>query len=137
MQRTPCSQSGFSLIEVIIAMAILAIGITGVMRFFRTGLQQAQIAQERSVAAELADDRLGRVRMAGARGLLQNRGTILSSGVFNNIATAGNAYTFYDGVLTSVHPMAGAVDTFLQRVTFAVEMFDGRREMFVTYVTDY
>jgi type IV pilus modification protein PilV len=134
--------NGFSLVEVIVAMAILGIGILAFMKFFPLGLRNVQIAQERSVASELANDRMGRIQMAGPR-LLEQAGVF--SNTFNmttitQATTIYDSYVFgnevYEGFTTNIQPMTGAHETGLKRVTFAVEMPDGRRETYVTYITD-
>ncbi len=130
-------KDGFSLVEVIVAMAILGIGILAFMRFFPLGLRNVQIAQERSAASELANDRVGRIQMAGPR---QLELTGVYGDLFNltNIQQAEAAYGNYvfEGFTTTVQPMTGSGETGLKRVTFAVELPDGRRETFVTYISD-
>jgi prepilin-type N-terminal cleavage/methylation domain-containing protein len=129
-------RGGFSLVEVIVALVVLGVGLLAFMRFFPLGLRQAQIAQERSVAAELANDRMAQIQMAGARSLMATGGDPLW--FLSNIQAATAAYDTYidERLSTSVQPMAGIRDTGLQRVTFSVQMPDGRRETYVTYVTD-
>jgi prepilin-type N-terminal cleavage/methylation domain-containing protein len=128
---------GFSLVEVIVALAILGIGILAFMRFFPLGLRNVQIAQERSAASELANDRLGRIQMAGPR-QLELTGVFGSSYNLTNIIAAEAAYGNYvfEGFTTSVQAMPGSSQHGLKRVTFAVELPDGRRETFVTYISD-
>jgi prepilin-type N-terminal cleavage/methylation domain-containing protein len=130
-------RGGFSLVEVIVALVVLGVGLLAFMRFFPLGLRQAQVAQERSVASEVANDRMARIQMAGSRNLIANG---VNSPWFNlnTIGAAGAAYSQYvgDGFTTTVQPMTGMRDTGLQRVTFSVQMPDGRRETYVTYVTD-
>ncbi|MFA6243044.1 MAG: prepilin-type N-terminal cleavage/methylation domain-containing protein [Candidatus Hydrogenedentales bacterium] len=129
---------GFSLVEVLVSMAVLAVGIVAVTRLFPQGLRATRVAQERTIAAELADSNLARMRMSGMDNLL---GVIRASGLYNTSA----ADTVYgggpnnDGIIegyTTTVTRAGLNDR-LVRVTFSVEMPDGRLENFVTYVTQY
>ncbi|MGB9588942.1 MAG: type IV pilus modification PilV family protein [Armatimonadota bacterium] len=48
------SQSGLTMLEMIVAMAILAIGIVGVLRAFSTGIATARMAESYTRAAILA-----------------------------------------------------------------------------------
>jgi len=134
--------NGFSLVEVIVAMAILGIGILGFMKFFPLGLRNVQIAQERSVASELANDRMGRIQQAGPR-LLEQTGVFGNTFNMTTLVQAASIYDnyvfgnqVYEGFTTSIQPMTGTDQTGLKRVTFSVEMPDGRRETYVTYITD-
>lgn len=144
----PCSpiaagpkNAGFSPIEVLIAMAILAIGIMAVVKLFPSGLQFSRIAQERTVAAELADANLGRMRMTGAGNLLgvARAGDIYNSSAGVELGTEGRVPRegLLDGYATVVQRSGGVLESKLVRVVFTVDLADGRRENFVTYVTDY
>ncbi|MBN2307957.1 MAG: prepilin-type N-terminal cleavage/methylation domain-containing protein [Candidatus Hydrogenedentes bacterium] len=133
-------QHGFSFMELVVALAILSIGIIAVVNLFPVGLRYARIAQERTKAAELADSWLGAIRMVGARDIL--RGGV-NSDILTNTAgsfvTSSQLYEIqglFDAFSVSVQRMPGAGQTSLQRVTFTIEMVDGRRESFVTYISE-
>ncbi|MDZ4859491.1 MAG: prepilin-type N-terminal cleavage/methylation domain-containing protein [Candidatus Hydrogenedentes bacterium] len=137
-------KEGFSPVEVLIAMAILAIGIIAVVRLFPSGLAFSRIAQERSIAAELAQNNLSRMRMAGASNLLG----VAQAGALYGFNSAASSYglgiggrndvgNIVGGYASSVRRVNGAGEQALVRVTFTVDMPDGRRENFVTYLTDY
>ena len=141
MNRLLRERRGFSPIEVLIAMAILAIGVMAIMRLFPSGLRASRIAQERTIAAELADANLGRLRMTGASNVL---GMATASAIYN-LSTASDIYLdgridangVVDGYSTTVTRVAGPLEETRARVVFSVDFPDGRRENFVTYVTDY
>ncbi|MBX7258572.1 MAG: prepilin-type N-terminal cleavage/methylation domain-containing protein [Candidatus Hydrogenedentes bacterium] len=129
---------GFSLVEVLVSMAVLAVGIVAVTRLFPQGLRATRVAQERTIAAELADSNLARLRMAGMDNLL---GVMRASALYNTSAAAaayGDGFTG-DGVVEgfSTNITRAGLNDNLVRVTFSVEMPDGRLENFVTYVTQY
>lgn len=131
MRRTaPRADSGFSLLEVMVALTVLAVGIIAVMRLFPASLQQSRIAAERTTVSSLANTELGRVKAGGV-------GNQLSEWAIDNALKTLNAsekaYALYDSWRSSVQRVGGDVDLF--RVTFSVQMFDGRQETFVTYVT--
>ena len=123
---------GFTLVEVIVALTILSIGIIAIMRLFPTSIQQTRIAAERQQASFLAKTEMGKLRAGGVGAQLNSWA---ADNAFRNLATAGGTYEgLYKSWTSTVKRVSGEVD--LYRVTFNVEMFDGRRERFVTYVTE-
>jgi len=135
---------GFSPVEVLIAMGILSIGIMAVVRLFPAGLAFSRQAQEKTVAVELAENNISRMRMGGAGNLL---GVAQAGSLYGNLAEISSIYlgsegrvdlgNIVDGYAASVRRMNGSGEQALVRVTYTVDMADGRRETFVTYVTDY
>jgi|WetSurMetagenome_2_1015567.scaffolds.fasta_scaffold42381_2 prepilin-type N-terminal cleavage/methylation domain-containing protein len=61
--RPPCSQSGLTLIEVLIAMVILLIGIYAVLKIFPAGFAVIEESRQRSVANSLAQGELERCKL--------------------------------------------------------------------------
>jgi type IV pilus modification protein PilV len=135
---------GFSPIEVLIAMGILAIGIMAVVRLFPAGLAFSRQAQEKTVASELAQNSFARMRMSGASNLL---GIAQAGSLYGNVAAANaldlgaegrvDTSNIVDGYAAAIRRVNGSGEQALVRVTYSVDMADGRRENFVTYVTDY
>jgi len=126
------SQLGFTLLEVLIALTILAVGILAVMRLFPMALVQQRRAAERTVIASLARTQLSTVRTGGVG---QSLVSFLQRNAYHTVAQAARSYTLYDSWRTSVTRM-GQPDVELYRVVFTVRMHDGRDEEFVTYVTE-
>ena len=125
-------QRGFTLVEVIVALTILSIGIIAIMRLFPTSIRQTQIAAERQQASFLAKTELGQLRAGGVGSSLNSWA---AQNAFRSLAQAGGEYTgLYKSWTTTTKRVSSDVD--LYRVTLNVEMFDGRRERFVTYVTE-
>jgi type IV pilus modification protein PilV len=58
-------KEGFSLIEVLVALVILAVGLLGLALFQTTAIKGNAIASKWTVATELAQDRLERFRHVG------------------------------------------------------------------------
>lgn len=128
-------QHGFTLIEVMVALTILSVAIVAIMKLFPEAIQQSRLAAERQQVAFLAKTELGKLRAAGVGPLLNEWA---AANAYNNLAAAGGTYLdpvpgLYKSWNSSVKRISSDVDLF--RVTFNVEMFDGRRERFVTYVT--
>jgi len=55
-------ENGFTLIEVVVALAILAIGIVALLGAHRSALAHQQKALNRMIAVELAEEKLSEVR---------------------------------------------------------------------------
>ena len=129
-------QSGFTLLEVVVALSILTLGIIAIMQLFPQSLAQSRIAQERTVVASLAKTELGKVKAGGVGGQLA---AWAEENALRVLTQAQRAYTLYDSWRSSVQRVVGSgaagVDVDLYRVTFSVRMLDGREESFVTYVT--
>jgi len=66
-------KEGFSLIEVLVALAILAVGLLGLALFQTTAIKGNAIAAKWTVATELAQDRLERFRHASWTSIQDNR----------------------------------------------------------------
>ena len=134
------SQGGFSLVEVLIAVAILLFGIAAVIRMFPISLTNTQQAAQRTVVAELAETSLNRLRSAGAEHVWETvarvRGVYEMYLIDGTVGQFERAENLYDNYWTRVTPMRGSQDTFLQRITFTVEMPDERKRTFVTYVSE-
>jgi len=60
--RMTGAQRGYSIVEVLVAMTILLVGIAGTLAFFAPTLQAAEEANDRSIAALLAQQRVEEVR---------------------------------------------------------------------------
>ncbi len=145
-------RTGYSLLEVLIALAILMIGIIAVYRLFPMSMRAARLADEKIVASELASSRLGRLRSTGAMGPVLNSLNLydglgfplLNDGGFpladthyaQLLAAAGDVYALYEGYTTTLQRLRGASEIYYQRALFSVQMPDGRDETFVTYIVE-
>jgi len=125
-------KEGFTLLEVLIAVAILGVGIIAVMGLFPNSLRQARAAAERNAAATAAGSELSRLRALD--NLSEMRAWILKN-CNGSLSAADKIYAVYDDAKASVTRLPGTQDVF--RVTYRVKMTDGRYESFVTYVTEH
>lgn len=128
---TTSNEAGLTLVEVIVAAAVLAIGILAVIRWFPTAIDLLRQANQRTVSASIADTELGRVRVGSAEALL-DRYYFSPSSAIESVYEINDIYA---GFVKTVAPMRGSNETFLQRVTFNVTLPDGSEEVYVTYVT--
>lgn len=123
---------GLGLVEVLIAIAILTIGVAAVLRLFPAALSQSRIAAQRTVAAELARSELAKIRSTSSE--FYARQGVYAFGVAN-VAAAGADYGgLYSGYVGTLTRLKGAAASYLQRATFTVLTPEGRSEQFVTYI---
>ncbi len=122
-------RAGFTLVEVLVALAILLTGIISVLVMFPQSLKAARIAAERSVSSQAAHSVLSQIRATSADSLYNQR---LLPELLNQPKSAANIY----GYATSVARLSGASEVYLQRVTFTVTLSGGRTESFTTFVAE-
>ncbi|MHC4440825.1 MAG: prepilin-type N-terminal cleavage/methylation domain-containing protein, partial [Planctomycetota bacterium] len=63
--RNKCQYRGFSLTEVLLAVATLAIGMVFISGTFLTGIHFSTISTERSIAAVVADEAFAKIKVYG------------------------------------------------------------------------
>lgn len=124
-------EAGFTLLEIIVALTILAVGVIAVLQLFPLAQTQARRASEKTAVASLARTELGRVRAGGVGNSLTDWAV---ENALKQLNEQERAYALYDSWRSSVQRVAGDVD--LYRITFNVRLFDGSEEKFVTYVTE-
>lgn len=123
--------SGFTLLEVLIAVGILGIGILAVMQLFPSALKQSRMAAEKSVATGLASSQAAQLRtMDLSPGSMRQW---LIANAARTLDSAQSSYAMYEGWQSTAERMPGGTNTY--RVTFRVNMPNDRTETFVTYVT--
>ncbi len=134
--------AGYTLVEILVAMAILIFGVVAIMRMLPIALREAHLAGEQTVAAAQADSHLGVLRQRGAEDvLLLDRPDIDRVFTYDPNSTLpvmqrhAAANVLYTGWRYAVQRMEGANQVYLQRVTYTVELPNGRRESFVTYIS--
>ncbi len=127
--RSHSRPGGFTLVEVLVALAILLTGIISVLLMFPQSLKAARTAAERSVTSQAAHSVMSQIRATSADSLYNQR---LLPELLNQPQSAANLY----GYSTSVARLAGASEVYLQRVTFTVTLSSGRTESFTTFVAE-
>ncbi|NQV04606.1 MAG: prepilin-type N-terminal cleavage/methylation domain-containing protein [Candidatus Omnitrophica bacterium] len=69
--KFPHDRRGFSLLELIIAVGVLAIGLVGVLQIFPVGLRASKRAGTITRAAFLAQNKMEEVKMAGFDAIIE------------------------------------------------------------------
>ncbi len=125
-------QSGFSILEIVIALAIIAGGLVAIFTLFPSAQKLLTDSSANANISNLARTEMSRVRVGGA--LSTGLNSWLKDNAFQMIETTASAYELYQhyGASASRVPIGKG----LYRVTFKVRLNDGREERFVTYVTE-
>lgn len=119
---------GFTLVEVLVALAILAFGIVAVLLLFPVSLTAARRAQEQTITSQTAHSVISQIRASSGEALYRGQ---LPPQLLELQRQGAEIY----GYTTSVQGLAGAAEVYLQRVTFVVTFTDGDSETFTTFVT--
>ena len=95
-------QEGFSLIEVLISLVVLAVGLLGLAMFQVTAIKGNAIASKWTVATELAQDRLERFRHVGWDNVVSSAADGFTAGppaqpVYTNLPAAAGDNTTVRG----------------------------------------
>ncbi len=123
-------ECGFTLLEIVIALAVIAGGLVAVVTLFPSAQRLLTNASADTNVTNLARTELSRVRVGGA--FSTGIKTWMKDTAFQMLDTAAEAYELYQyyGANVTRVPMGKG----LYRVTFTVKLNDGREEKFVTYV---
>ncbi len=119
------AQSGFTLIEVLIAVIVLAVGLIAMARFQATVLQGSSLARERSEAVALAEQKIEQLRnyrdltnsstaldYSDIAASCATGGGTTEEAVYSNSSGTGN--TVYSRTCTSTAPVISGTYSFLQ-----------------------
>ncbi len=100
------SESGFSMVEMLIAAFIMSIGLLGLLALQVTSISNATSSRERGTATLLAHDLLDRIQSEGALAAAEryDSGTVTSTGwtfidpvtITNAVSSAGATNLYYD-----------------------------------------
>lgn len=126
------SRAGFTLLEALVALAILASGLVSIMLLFPIALERQRVNTLRTVTTKVAQSELNRLRAGDTditfqQWLRENRMHLI------DIEEIESQYL--RGWVVSSQPV-GEINQGLYRVTIELRMWDGRKEYYSTYVAD-
>ena len=122
---------GFTLIEVLVAMVILAIGILGVTILFPAALRDSQRASSLTVAAVYAESVIDMLRAQGYRSIATMWPT---SQAIEILRRADETYFLYGETDVRVIYLVSAVNDLYATVVVKIPFPDGRTEEYVSYI---
>jgi type II secretory pathway pseudopilin PulG len=135
------NKKGFSLLEVIFALAILIVGIVGVLAFFPVGLKASKRSGDFTVAAFLAQQQMDSIKIAGWSVYGTNNGWYNYRGYRVNYSDGESPFPINPNFswVAHVEDLSPTVAN-LKQVTLSIYWLDGgsqQSEDFVTYLAKY
>ena len=129
-RRATSDKDGFSLLELIIAIAVLAIGLVGVLQIFPVGLRASYRSGMITKAAFLAQNKIEEVKMAGFEAIAELPSKILLSGIEGDFE--------WEIVIDEAGLDGLESDNDIRKVTIIVSWVERQRTRskdFITYIT--
>lgn len=125
--HNPRTDAGFTLVEILVALAILLVGLVSVLILFPQSLSQANTANKKSVSADHAREVLGEISQLGADYLYYDQ---IDKDILHKSAEGG-VFGYETTIQRIEH---GDAESRLQRVTFTVTFPNGTSERYTTFV---
>lgn len=123
---------GFTLLETLVALVILATGIVSILLLFPIAMERHRVNTLRTMTTTIAQSQLGKLRSGDTdvsfhQWLIDNK--------VKQIADDKPISHYVKSWVVSSQP-AGEITLGLYRVTIGLRLWDGRTEYYTTYVTD-
>jgi prepilin-type N-terminal cleavage/methylation domain-containing protein len=124
---------GFTLVEVLIALAILGIGILGVTLLFPAAMRESRRAGGSTIAAIYADTVVDMLRAQGYDGL-EGRTLPAPVNVLRIVGRTDLIYQLYAEPEVYVVYLQSAANELYATAVINVPLHDGRTERYLTYI---
>ncbi len=131
MNINPARRAGFSLLETLVALVILAVGIVSILLIFPTVLDRQRINTLRTMTTTISQMQLNKMK-AGDTDF--NFHAWLEENRFRMLSANQPESQYIQSWMVSCQPM-GEINQGLYRVTLGLRLWDNRVEYY-TYVTD-
>ncbi len=138
MKKSYLRKKAFTLIEILLALAILGVGLVGILSLFAVGAGSARQALNETRAALLGQIVLEEIKYLGAS-TSANFNTVTSSLGINAYKTGLTEYNnFTLGLVVTDNPLGATQAPNLKKIDLTVSWDKGnKQEKFVTYITKY
>ena len=157
MRKVVHNESGFTLIEMLIAIAILGIGIAALVDLLPTSIDEMRRAHELTVTSETAASVLSQIQSMSGQALyndqvparlleVQHEADLITKmsergytaadidQVFSQLSLLEQTAALY-GYQASVQRLSGDEGVHLQRITVSINSGQGRSQSYTTYVS--
>jgi prepilin-type N-terminal cleavage/methylation domain-containing protein len=120
---------GFTLVEVLIALAILGIGILGVTLLFPAAMRESRLAGGETIAAMYAESVVDMLRAQGYEGMAPSAGSGLRI-----LGRIDNVYRLYEEPTVDIVYRLSAINDLYGAVVVNIPVSGGGAEQYLTYI---
>lgn len=109
--------TGFTLVEILIAAAVIGLGLVGVAAGFLHAVGGLEAGRQQTTAAFLAEQRIEQLKAGALNNFLNVTTATYPSEAYGNISNNGNPMPSYRRTVSIVEAPGGLADTKLVEVT--------------------
>jgi prepilin-type N-terminal cleavage/methylation domain-containing protein len=132
IRNTLSTDRGFTLVETLVALVILATGMVAILLLFPATLDRQRVNTQRTMVTSYAQGELGKLQGRGTEGPFKQW---LEQRRFRLVDEDSMTKNFIKASVISCQPV-GELHMALYRVTLGLRLHDDSVEYFTTYVTD-
>ncbi len=132
IKNTSAQRAGFSLLEMLVALVILAVGIVSILLIFPAVLDRQRVNTLRTMTTTVSQMQLNKVKSGD---IDYDFHTWLQENRFRQLETTRPEQQYVQSWMVSCQPL-GEINQGLYRVTLGLRLWDNSVEYYTTYVTD-